>query len=81
MLLSAYEYTLEHWPGSSNANADALSRLPLDAHNGDISQIVVSVSMMELVNSPVSEHDVRLATRTDPVLGLVLNRILEGWRV
>ena len=79
LLLSAYDYTLQHRPGSSNANADALSRLPLDANSGDISQKVVSVSMMELANSPVSEHDVRLATRTDPILGVVLNQILEGW--
>ena len=35
--------------------------------------------MMELVKSPVTEREVRLATRTDPVLGGVLNRVLEGW--
>ena len=29
LLLSSYEYTIEHKPGVSLANADALSRLPL----------------------------------------------------
>ena len=51
----------------------------MDARSGDVSQLVVSVSMMELVSSPVTEKEVRSATRTDAELGLVLNRTLEGW--
>ena len=31
LFLSGYQYTLRHRSGSSNGNADALSRLPLDA--------------------------------------------------
>ena len=79
LLLSAYNYTLEYRPGSGNANADGLSRLPLDARNGEVSQVVSSVCMMELVKAPVTQSDLRRATRTDPVLGVVLNKILEGW--
>ena len=79
LLLSAYDYVLRHRSRVSNANADGLSRLPIDARNGDLSRAVLSVSMMELVASPVSEKEVRAATRTDPVLGVVLNRVLEGW--
>ena len=79
LLLSGYDYELRYRPGVNNGNADALSRLPLDARNGDISQVVVSVSLLELVASPVTEKEVRTATRTDAELGGVLNRILEGW--
>ena len=52
----------------------------MDARSGDISQTVVSVSLMELVSSPVTEKEVRAATRTDAELGVVLNRTLEGWK-
>ena len=36
--------------------------------------------MMELINSPVSEEDVREETRKDPLLVEVLNRVRTGWR-
>lgn len=78
LLLSAYDYELKYREGASNGNADALSRLPLDARNGEASQNVVSVSMMELVNSPVTEMEVRQHTQNDPILSVVLQRILEG---
>ena len=80
LLLSAYNYTLKYRAGVQNANTDGLSRLPIGARSEDISQVSASVCMMELAKSPVTEKEVRTATRTDPVLGLVLNRILEGWR-
>ena len=79
LLLAAYDYELKYRPGSSNGNADGLSRLPVDARSGDISQTVVSVNLMELVSSPVTEKEVRAATRTDAELGVVLNRTLEEW--
>ena len=78
LLLSAYNYKLHHRTGISNANADGLSRLPIDAHSGDTSQVITSVYMMELVNSPVTEMEVRVATRRDPVLGVVLNQVFGG---
>ena len=79
LLLSAYNYVLKYRPGTVNSNADGLSRLPLDARSEDVSQTVVSVSMMELVSAPATEKEVRAATRNDAELGLVLNRTLEGW--
>jgi len=78
LLLSAYNYELQYREGSRNGNADALSRLPLDARTGEFSQKVVSVAMMEMVKSPVTEAEVRRNTRTDPVLSVVLQRIMEG---
>ena len=61
-----------------NGNADGLSRLPLPSRNGEVSQMVVSIAMMELVKSPISEAELRQNTRNDPVLSVVLQRILEG---
>jgi hypothetical protein len=78
LLLSAYNYELRYREGCRNGNADALSRLPLDARTGEFSQKLASVAMMEMVRSPVTETEVRRCTQTDPVLGIVLRRILEG---
>jgi len=78
LLLSAYNYELRYREGGRNGNADALSRLPLDARTGEFSEKLVSVAMMEMVRSPVTETEVRSCTQTDPVLAIVLQRILEG---
>lgn len=78
LLLSAYDYELKYREGSRNGNADALSRLPLDARTGEFSQKIVSVAMMEMTKSPVTEAELRRGTRSDPVLGVVLQRIMEG---
>ena len=78
LLLSAYRYELRYREGSRNGNADALSRLPLDARTGDFSQKLASVAMMEVVKSPVTEAELRRSTQVDPVLSVVLQRILEG---
>jgi len=78
LLLSAYNYELRYREGGQNGNADALSRLPLDARTEDFSQQVVSVAMMEMVKAPVTESEVRRCTQTDPVLSIVLQRILGG---
>ena len=44
LLLSAYNYELCYREGGWNGNADALSRLPLDARTGKFSEILVSVA-------------------------------------
>ena len=78
LLLSAYDFELKYREGITNGNADALSRLPLDARSEDVSQRVTSIAMMELVKSPISESELRQSTRNDPVLSVVLQRMLEG---
>ena len=79
LLLSAYDYKLEYRPGPLNANADALSRLPLEALEGDVSQSCVGVHMMELLSSPVTEEEVRKETSNDPILSVVRGNVLHGW--
>ena len=78
LLLSAYDFELRYREGVQNGNADGLSRLPLPSHDGEVSQRVVSIALMELVKSPISEAELRRNTRNDPVLSVVLQRVLEG---
>ena len=35
---------------------------------------------MELVNSPVTEAEVRAETRKEPVLSVVSDKVLNGWK-
>ena len=79
LLLSAYDYKLVYRQGVLNGNADALSRLPLPLLEGDISQQISSVHMMELVHSPVTEKEVSQETSKDPLLSVILRKVLEGW--
>ena len=78
VMLSGYNYELKYRPGLQNGNADMLSRLPMMSKNGDFSERVVSVGMMELVKAPVTEKEVRLETRGDAELAVVLGRVLNG---
>ena len=78
ILLSGYNYELKYRPGDANGNADCLSRLPLPARNGELSQKIASIALMDLVRSPVTEKEVRFKTRTDSVLSLVMRLVLEG---
>ena len=80
LTLLAYEYDLLYRPGEQNANADALSRLPLPdlpettPVPGDI------VDLLETINaSPVDAAKVKLWTARDPVLSQVLQFVLYGW--
>ncbi len=81
LLLTAYDYKLEYRQGSLNGNADALSRLPLPAQEDEVSQVVIGVHMMELINAPVNEADVVRETSLDSVISLVLLYVMEGWKV
>ena len=80
LTLLGYEYNLFYRPGEQNANADALSRLPLPdlpettPVPGDI------VHLLETINaSPVDAAKVKLWTTRDPVLSQVLQFVLYGW--
>ena len=80
LMLSAYDYKLLYRQGCLNGNADALSRLPLPATEGEVSQSIMSVHMMELVSSPVTEKEVSNETKLDSVLSLILRYVTEGWK-
>ena len=79
LMLSAYDYRLEYRPGKDHGNADALSRLPLQLKPGEATTSVVSVRLLDVEMSPVTEEEVRTATRRNPVMSKLLNVILQGW--
>jgi hypothetical protein len=81
LLLSAYNYKLEYREGAQNANADALSRLPLDMKAEDVRADIAGIHLTMLAEVPVTETEVRAATRNDPTLSKVLCSILEGWKL
>ena len=77
LLLAAYDYKLEYRRGCNHANADGLSRLPLESV--DYTRKELSMNMLEMVNAPVTEKEVAMYTRRDPLLSRVYDQVLNGW--
>lgn len=77
LLLSAYDYNIVYRKSAENANADYLSRAPVDKA---IENIESEVNHFTHVNDmPVSASDIAAATRKDPVLSRVLSYSMNGW--
>ena len=74
--LSGYHYTFRHKPGIINGNADALSRLPLRGppdvlEESPPPEVVSLLHRLEVLESPVSTHEIKRWTGEDPVLASV----------
>ena len=71
-LLSTYDFTIQHRPGSSHKNADALSRRPCKVRQGDDPQILnINGSSLTLLPNK-SSVETRKAQLMDPIIGPVL---------
>ena len=80
LILGGYNYSIRYKPGKGNANADALSRLPLPAKEYDVTKPAELVQPLEhLSTTPVSSSQVKTWTDTDPVLAKVRRWVEEGW--
>ena len=80
LLLSSYDYTIEFRPTSAHANADGLSRLPLEGlSNGECLSDVSIFNVAQISVLPVSVVQVCKATRSDPVLSKVVTYLKSGW--
>ena len=80
LTLGAYSYSLQYRPGKENANADALSRLPLPSLPPVVptpGDIILTMSAIE--ESPVCASDIRRWTAKDPILSKVLRYVTRGW--
>ena len=80
LTLGAYDYTIRYKPGTSNANADALSRLPLQSPDTETPQPAEVVHLIEhLAATPLSSTLIKSLTDVDPILSRVRKLVLEGW--
>ena len=80
LLLSAYSYEIRFRSTAKHANADGLSRLPLPSTvplGNSPDPAIFNVAQLQAL--PVQAQDVAEATRTDPVLRLLLNYLRRGW--
>ena len=80
LTLSTYSYEIRYRPGKQQANADALSRLPLLESPSNVPVPAETVFLLnELSRSPTSAADIKLWTAKDPVLAQALRATLRGW--
>lgn len=77
LLLSAYSYNIEFRPTGAHANADGLSRLPLECDHWPDTGSDFTVGQVQAL--PVTSSVVETATRQDPVLSKVYRFVKEGW--
>ena len=77
VILSAYQYKIEYRQSSKNANADAMSRLPVGEAIPECDSGVFLCSFLEEI--PIGARDIREATKVDYIVSLVLMYTLEDW--
>ena len=82
LILSAYNYKIEYRTSKANANADCMSRLPVNS-NISSSDTLDCVDMFQTsvidTSLPVTCANIRTETRKDPILSCVYNEIMNGW--
>ena len=81
LLLSAYQYVIAYGSTRDHANADCLSRLPLqkkETTGNPPDATVFKVAQISML-PPVTSDTIQTATRTDPILGKVLRYTQKGW--
>ena len=80
LTLAAYEYKIAYKAGTTNANADALSRLPLSNMPESVPVPGETILLLEhLDHTPINSQHIREWTRRDPVLSKVHQFTLNGW--
>ena len=81
LLLSSYQYTVSHKPGSQMANADVLSILPLPEMPESVPVPGETILLMQsLQSSPVTFNQLKQWTAKDPILSKVHRLLLQGWQ-
>ena len=80
LTLAAYEYKIAYKAGTTNGNADALSRLPLSNMPESVPVPGETVLLLEhLDHTPINSRHIQEWTRRDPVLSKVHQFTLNGW--
>jgi transposase InsO family protein len=80
LTLGGYDYSIQFKEGKSIANADALSRLPLQTSPAEVPRPPELVHLMEHLDStPLSCTQIRIWTDHDPILSRVRKWVQKGW--
>ncbi len=80
LTLSTYQFHRVYQAGKENANADALSRLPIPDTPSSTPLPPETVFQLErLSDSPVSAKQIKMCTERDKVLSKVKRYVLQGW--
>ena len=78
--LAAYDYKIVYKPGSTHANTDMLSRLPLPQTPSEIRIPGETILLMDMLQStPVSAQQIKHWTDCDPIMSAVRSFVLKGW--
>ena len=80
LLLAAYQYDIEYRSTEKHANADCLSRLPIQCEksNEGVDEAKL-INLLQIESLPMDVDQVRKATRNDPMLSRVLQFVMTGW--
>ena len=80
LFLGAFSYSIEFRGNKQHVSRDGLSRLPqLSAPADKLDEVeIFHTSVVEAL--PVTEQELRMQTRRDPVLSRVLELVQSGWQ-
>ena len=82
LTLGAYDYTIQYKEGKNMANADALSRLPLQTAPTEVPKPLELVHLVDhLESTPLSCRQIELWTDHDATLSRIRTWVQEGWPV
>ena len=80
LTLNAYTYTIQYKAGNDHANADGLSRLPLEDAPTEVPKPAEMFLLMgHLAASPVSATHIRMQTHLDSTLSKVKSFVQHEW--
>ncbi|XP_065188286.1 uncharacterized protein K02A2.6-like [Sycon ciliatum] len=82
VILSEYEYQIEHISGTANVIADCLSRLPLklsEQQEATVVNAVLQHARDPCESLPVSAADVAAASKDDAVISRIMQYLQFGW--
>ena len=81
LTLSAYSYSIDYKPGAAHANANGLSRLPLQEQPAEVPLPGETVLLFEALDSTsVRAKQIREWVDKDPILSRVRDRVRRGWQ-
>ena len=77
--LSAYSFKIGFRGTKEHANADALSRLPLQFVYSGSPDVATRFNIVQMSGLPLTHNTLRSASRRDPVVSKAIHYTLHGW--